>query len=112
MFRDSGDPHEKLKLLDTMMKLPVIKIGTEGDEAAKRSHEELNESPVLMQQALMTRTIGSPVKFREMMESMFQTCVAGLTDKVGNNDTLSFRLLAKALACIPGLGRDASIALS
>ncbi|KAF2230805.1 hypothetical protein EV356DRAFT_519320 [Viridothelium virens] len=112
LFRQSGDPQEKLKLLDTMMKLPIIKIGTEGDEAAKRSEEELNESPVLVMQALMTRTIGSPVKFREMMESMFQTCVAGLTDKVGNNDSTSFRLLAKALACVPGLRRDAQIALS
>ncbi|KAI9661209.1 MAG: hypothetical protein M1821_009536 [Bathelium mastoideum] len=112
LFRQSGDPREKLKLLDTMMKLPIIKIGTEGDEAAKRSEDELNESPVLVMQALMTRTIGSPIKFQEMMESMFQTCVAGLTDKVGNNDSMSFRLLAKALACVPGLGRDAQIALS
>ena len=112
LFRQSGDPHEKLKFLDTMMKLPVIKIGTEGDEAAKRSEEELNESPVFVMQALMTRTVGSPVEFRAMMENMFQTCVAGLTDNVGKNDSTSFRLLAKVLACVPGLGRDAQIALS
>ena len=112
LFRQSGDPQEKSKLLDTMMKLPMIQIGTEGDEAAKRSEEELNESPVLVMQALMTRTVGSPIDFRKMMESMFQTCIAGLTDKVGNNDSQSLRLLAKALACVPGLGRDAQIALS
>ncbi|CAK4017686.1 glyoxalase bleomycin resistance dioxygenase [Lecanosticta acicola] len=117
LFRQSGDPQRKLKLLDTMMNLPIIKIGTADDatardEAAISSWEELNESPVLVMQALMTRTIGSPVKFREMMERLFQICVAGLTDKVGNNDSSSFRLLAKALACVPGLQRDAQIALS
>ena len=38
LFRQSADPHEKSKLLDTM-KLPAIKIATEGDEAAKRFEE-------------------------------------------------------------------------
>ena len=60
----------------------------------------------------MTRTVGSPIEFQEMMESIFQTCVAGLTDKVGNNDSRSFRLLAKVLSCVAGLARDAQIALS
>lgn len=62
--------------------------------------------------ALMTRKIGSPVEFQRLLDTSFNSSVAGLTDSVGWNDFDSFRLLAKVLACVPGLERDAQIALS
>lgn len=113
-FRESSNPQEKLKLFETLKNLPVIKISEDEvqDEINRQSWDNLNESPLLVMQALMTRTVGSSIDFQEMMQKMFKICVDGLSDKVGNNDCFSFRLLAKTLACIPGLEKDAQIALS
>jgi hypothetical protein len=60
----------------------------------------------------MIRTIGSPVEYQQLLEKWFQTCVKGLTDTVGWNDSTSFRMLAKLLACVPGLERDSQISIS
>jgi hypothetical protein len=46
------------------------------------------------------------------MEETFQTCIKGLADTVGSNDSPRIRLLAKVLACLEGLEREALIALS
>lgn len=60
----------------------------------------------------MTRIVGQATEFQAIMQKTFVTCVEGLSDAVGWNDSSSFRLLAKVLACIDGLERDALIALS
>lgn len=111
-FRDSSDPKEKMKLLDLTKNLPMIKIAGDEDEAARQSEDDLNESPIMIMQALMVRTIGSPIEFQGIMDQIFQTCINGLSDSLGYNDSSSFRLLAKALTCVPGLEKDAQIALS
>jgi hypothetical protein len=46
------------------------------------------------------------------MEKTFNTSFEGLSDSVGWNDSSSFRLLAKILACMEVLEHDALIALS
>lgn len=109
-FRTSTSPAEKLSLLTSMQTLPNLK--TSSDEDAWGNDDNWNESQTQVMLALMTRTIGTPIEYHRLLDSTFKTSVTGLTDSVGWNDFDSFRLLAKVLACVPGLERDAQIALS
>lgn len=110
-FRATTDPKEKLALLERAKKLSNPRTTADSD-VAQESEEAYDESQTAVMLALMTRTIGSPIDFQDMMQKSFKTCIEGLTDSVGYNDSDSFRLLAKVLACVPGLGRDAQIAIS
>lgn len=93
-----------------MQKLPNLKAG--GGKGALGNEDNWNESQTQVMLGLMARTIGSPIEFQRLLDATFNSSVAGLTDSVGWNDFYSFRLLAKVLACVPGLERDARIALS
>lgn len=93
-----------------MQKLPSLRTGS--NQGALDNENDWNESQRQIILALMTRKIGSPVEFQRFLDTSFNSSVAGLTDSVGWNDFDSFRLLAKVLACVPGLERDAQIALS
>ncbi|KAM0715393.1 hypothetical protein Q7P37_008891 [Cladosporium fusiforme] len=109
-FRASTSPSEKSSLLDKMRNLPNLK--TSSDQDAWGNLDNWNASQTQVMLALMTRTIGSSIEYYRLMDTTFKTSVIGLTDSVGWNDSDSFRLLAKVLACVPGLERDAQIALS
>jgi tetratricopeptide (TPR) repeat protein len=104
-FRASTVPSEKIELLNKMKELHTFRVEKEIADAMAES-----QSTVML--AIMTRTIGSAVEFQDIMEKAFKSCLDGLSDSVGWNDTDSFRMLTKVLACMPGLERDAQIALS
>ncbi|PGH06161.1 hypothetical protein GX51_02549 [Blastomyces parvus] len=62
--------------------------------------------------ANMLRKMGPAHEFQDLLEKTFQTCIASLTDDRGWNDQNSLCLLAKVLASVGGLEREAQIAYS
>jgi hypothetical protein len=56
--------------------------------------------------------MGPAREYQNTLQRIFRTCIEGLEDTVSWNDADSLRLLAKVLASLDGLERDASIALS
>lgn len=104
-FRASTNPAQKEKLLDEMKSFP---------EHSTDLHDSFQpeRSSISILVALMTRRMGQATEFEAIMQKTFDTCVEGLNDTVGWNDSNSFRLLSKVLACVEGLERDALIALS
>jgi hypothetical protein len=104
-FYKSTDPAQKSKLLDEMKSLSSPRTDIQ-------NFFEIEGSNISVMIALMSRVVGQASEFEAVMKKTFKTCVEGLSDTVGWNDMSSFRLLAKVLACLEGLERDALIALS
>jgi tetratricopeptide (TPR) repeat protein len=109
-FRARSDPKEKLALQEKIRKLPNLRTGGTHDEKGRWG--DWQESLIKLMLALMTRTIGSPIEYQQILDSVFKTSIECLSDSLGWNDASSFRILARVLACIPGLEHDAQIALS
>lgn len=104
-FRKTIDPEEKTKLFNEM------------DTLAHRNGMELDnfspyESQTAIPLALMARKLGPACKFQDITEKVFTACIKALSDDVSCNDGDAFRLLAKVLACVPGLEKVAQIAMS
>jgi hypothetical protein len=104
-FQACKTPGQKVKLLQEMKQLSNQFPGAS-------NWIFLEESNMSVSLALMTRAIGTPIEYEELMRNTFEACIEGLSDSVGWNDSSSFRLLAKVLACVEGLERDALIAIS
>ncbi|KAL6408531.1 hypothetical protein AUP68_08389 [Ilyonectria robusta] len=62
--------------------------------------------------ARMYRRFGPLDKFEETLTEAFNNCVASLNDENPRNDSDTLRELCNVLACLPGLQREAAIALS
>ncbi|KAH7113132.1 hypothetical protein B0J13DRAFT_657304 [Dactylonectria estremocensis] len=62
--------------------------------------------------ARMYRRFGPLDKFEETLTEAFNNCVASLNDENPWNDLDTLRELCNVLACLPGLQREAAIALS
>ena len=101
-FRQSTDPHRKVELFQTL-KTHLLKGGND---------IEIEDANAVVMLANMARTVGSPLEFQSFLERGFNQCYENLTDSKGWNDQPSFRLLARILACVPGLEQDALIAYS
>jgi tetratricopeptide (TPR) repeat protein len=99
-FRQSTDPQRKVELYQTL-KTHLLK-----------ADNDVQDTNAVVSLALMARTVGSPLEFQSFLERGFNHCYENLTDTTGWNDQPSFRLLARILACVPGLERDALIAYS
>lgn len=100
-FRSTSDPEQKAASLQEMKNLMSQPLLT-----------SIGDSQTAVALALMTKKIGFTSEFGALMQKIFDTCVEGLNDQIGWNDGVSFRLLAKALACVHGLERDAQISSS
>ncbi|KAH8895712.1 hypothetical protein GQ53DRAFT_803939 [Thozetella sp. PMI_491] len=59
--------------------------------------------------AHMTCRLGTPPEYEAGLQAVFDGCLEALNDGFGWNDSASFRMLAKVLACV-GLERHASVA--
>jgi len=70
------------------------------------------ESSTAIIYACMLRKMGKNIEFQDVLDRTFESCIATLTDADGENDQASLLLLAKVLACVGGLDRDARIAYS
>ncbi|KAF1986953.1 hypothetical protein K402DRAFT_463084 [Aulographum hederae CBS 113979] len=106
-FRASTKPSEKVACLDKLKGIPNPFRRNEQSLSLEFGHSNIE-----IMQAIMTRTVGSAIEYHTILEKCFSTCVAGLEDSIGWNDNDSLRLLAKVLACVGGLERDAAIALT
>lgn len=62
--------------------------------------------------ALMLRKIGPHLEFESYLNKSFDACVEALSDTEGWNDHNGVRFFGKVLAILPGLQRDAQIALA
>lgn len=62
--------------------------------------------------ARMYRRVGPLDKFEETLTEAFNNCLASLKDQNPWNDSDTLRELCNVLACLPGLQREAAIALS
>jgi tetratricopeptide (TPR) repeat protein len=105
-FLDAKDPDEKSRIYAEMKSLAFR------NHVALADDFEPYESQTAIPVALMARKLGPASEFQSGMEKIFKGCVTALTDKDGWNDSEAFRLLAKVLAWVPGLERDAQISVS
>ena len=105
-FRNEPDPVRKGSLLQEMKDLPIPPT------EVRISFDALAESSINTMLALMYRRMGPVVEYQAALQRSFHACLLGLRDDVRWNDMSMLRLLAKVLACVPGLERDALIALS
>lgn len=101
-FRSLTAPEQKKALLEEMRRL----------DSPDETSSEPRESQTDVMLALMLRTLGPAVGYEEYMNKTFEVCLQGLRDDVGWNDQSSFRHIAKVLACVEGLEREALVALS
>ncbi|KAH7129470.1 hypothetical protein B0J13DRAFT_138680 [Dactylonectria estremocensis] len=62
--------------------------------------------------AIMRRKLGPATSFEKSLNATFKACRAALEDDIWENDSESFRMLAKALSLLPGLESEAMIACS
>ena len=105
-FRSTSDPEQKAASLQEMRNLMSQPLLTSDRNMS------LADSQTAVALAIMTKKIGLSSEFGALMRKIFDTCVEGLSDGIGWNDSVSFRLLAKTLACVSGLERDSQIACS
>ena len=104
-FRNCIDPGEKGKMLEEMEKLA-------SDRIAQQAEADFSKSQSALMFAIMLRTCGRIADFQSVLNKSFRACVEGLSDSIGWNDSGAARRLAKVLACLPGMERDAQIAIS
>jgi hypothetical protein len=105
-FRATTDPKEKLKLFHDLERIVLQ------DRIALADDFNPYKSQTAIPIALMARKVGPQNEFQDGLEKTFTTCVEALKDVEGWNDRGAFRLLAKVLACVPWLERNAQISFS
>lgn len=105
-FRNTTDSQEKSQLHTEMRALALRNHVALGDDF------EHYGSQTVIPMMLMARKLGPALEFQNGMEEVFRGCVTALKDNDGWNDNPAFRLLAKTLAWVPGLERDAQVSIS
>jgi tetratricopeptide (TPR) repeat protein len=104
-FLECADAAKKVTLLEEMNGISVPSSGS-------NDYFTLASSNVSIMVALMSRVVGQLTSYQTTLQKTFDNCIEGLSDTVGWNDSHSFRLLAKTLASVEGLEKDALIAMS
>ncbi|KAL9079218.1 MAG: hypothetical protein Q9157_001887 [Trypethelium eluteriae] len=104
-FRASSESSQKANLLAEMKTLATSATGLGTDYCREMS----NTATVY---ALMVRKLGPLSEFESTLCSSFNACIEALSDDVASNDSNAIRFFGKVLACLPGLQRDAQIALA
>lgn len=105
-FKAATDPDQKTILHGEMKNLAL-----QHSLAVSRDFNPY-ESQTMISFALMTAKMGPTNEFQTIMDKTFRGCIDALTDTQAWNDSQAFRLLAKTLAFIPEMKRDAQIAYS
>lgn len=105
-FRESSDPTEKLMIFNELKRVVLQ------DRIALAADFNPYEPQTVIPISPMARKIGSLSELQDGLEKTSSACVEALRDDTGWNDCGAFRMLAKVLACVPGLERDAQISLS
>ena len=105
-FRNALDPKEKAVIYNEMKKLALY------DRIAVGTDYSPYESQTAIPLALMAQKLGPAHEFQGTIERAFRDNMNALCDKVAWNDSPAFRMLAKVLACVPGLEKEAQISFS
>ena len=104
-FQASNILGEKRKLIREMESLTNRRLGQ--TSSVDSSHGTYSTSL-----ARMYLKLGPCETFFEILDADFKECMDKLSDEDPDNDGNTLRQLCKILACVPGLERDAEIALS
>ena len=104
-FQASNTLGEKRRLIREMESLTNRRLGQAG--SVDGLHGTYSTSL-----ARMYRKLGPCETFFEVLDADFKECMDKLSDEDPNNDGNTLRQLCKILACVPGLERDAELALS
>ncbi|KAG9204911.1 hypothetical protein G6514_010145 [Epicoccum nigrum] len=104
-FQASNALEEKRRLIREMESLVNRRLGQVG--SVDSSHGTY--STLL---ARMYRKLGPCETFFEVLDADFKECMDKLSDEDPDNDGNTLRQLCKILACVPGLEKDAELALS
>ena len=102
-FRSTRDPVRKMTAQAEMKALAARVRENMGADF------DYTQSQLTIPLAYMTRRLHA-VEFQRGLEATFQGCVELLRDSTAVNDSPSLRTLARVLAYVPGLDRDAGIA--
>jgi tetratricopeptide (TPR) repeat protein len=105
-FRAATDPMQKIVLQGEMKTLALQ------DKVALRHDFNPYESQTTTSLALMTGKMGPTSEFQSLLDNTFREAINSLTDNQAWNDSGGFRILAKVLAFVPEMHRDAQIASS
>ncbi|CZR57803.1 uncharacterized protein PAC_07692 [Phialocephala subalpina] len=105
-FREAADPVQKIALHGEMKNLILQ------HNIAMGNDYNMYESQSMISLALMTGKMGPTNDFQSVVEKTFRACIDALTDNQAWNDCSGFRILAKVLAFVPEMKRDAQIAFS
>ncbi|KAF8860934.1 hypothetical protein BDZ45DRAFT_293513 [Acephala macrosclerotiorum] len=105
-FRETADPVQKTALHGEMKNLVLQHSIAMGNDY------NMYESQVMISLALMTGKMGPTNDFQSVIEKTFRACIDALTDNQAWNDCSGFRILAKVMAFVPEMKRDAQIAYS
>ena len=106
-FRLSADPHAKMAALQETRALNERLAETRGADVFRPA-----EAPTAVVLALMLRVMGPATERADVLRRAFAACVDLLTDDVGYNDMMALRHLARVLACVEGLEREAQISVT
>ncbi|CAN9079880.1 unnamed protein product [Alternaria alternata] len=101
-FQMTPDSLRKETIMETLRVLP----------SAHDDNYNMRQSHIGMLRANMLRVMGPAKDYQKHMDELFKNCIDGLEDSVSWNDSPSLRLLAKVLASLDSLQRDAMIAIS
>ena len=104
-FQASNTLEEKRRLIREMESLTNRRLGQVG--SVDGLHGTYSTSL-----ARMYRKLGPCETFFEVLDADFKECMDKLSDEDPNNDGNTLRQLCKILACVPGLEKDAELALS
>jgi hypothetical protein len=105
-FRTSSAPRTKIDLLEEMSVLQESR-----NSGPLQGVDTYGVSPAVIY-ANMIRKVGSEQGFEGVLTEAFESCYTALTDSEGWNDSHSLSLLAKILAIVGGLEKEAQIAFS
>jgi tetratricopeptide (TPR) repeat protein len=105
-FRAATDPEQKIALQGDMKTLALQ------DKVALSQDFNPYESQTTTSLALMTGKMGPTNEFQSLMDNRFREAINSLTDNQAWNDSGGFRALAKVLAFVPEMHKDAQIASS
>ncbi|KAG5292849.1 hypothetical protein I7I48_05057 [Histoplasma ohiense] len=105
-FRRADTVENKIASMDELKKLQTRRRRAAVDDG------DVYETAGSIVLANMFRKMGPAHEFQNILEKTFQKCMSSLTDDRGWNDQNSLCLLAKVLASVGGLEREAQIAFS
>lgn len=103
-FRSSPNPSDKMEMI-----CQIKSLAYPGPTVFEDFNADVSHTAVAT--ALMVRKFDTR-EFESILKKSFTACIDALTDNQGWNDSSTIRFMAKVIACIPGVGQDARIALA